>query len=1153
MPSSPALHLRTLGELRLTGPAGHVLSGRRKELALLAYLGRSAPRSVPRDELAALLWGDRDEAKARQSLRHALLQLRRALPDAIDISNESARIIEGRMTLDASALEADVAAGRLGDAVERWQGDFLAGTEDSGDEPYRNWLERERESLRRTVVGAFARLVTVARDRNELEREVFYASRWAALFPLDSRAHARLVDARLRDGEVDAARAVYEAHIARLRSELDVDPSPELLQLGQDLERMRRQTDDRRPGSAALLTPDVVGRDPILASLGELWARVRASSAVVAIEGEEGIGKSRLCAEMIRRISRADRPPLVLETRGLAADRDSPWATAERLLSPLTKLPALEDVPNKALVELSAILPSLRQRFPHLTTPAEPGIRAAGALRDVLQALAARGLSVLLVVDDVALADTASRDLLLAIMRSLPPATMLLLTLRPDEMAASTLIAELARIPSARRIKLPPLPRNDVGRLLDSMLEIAPDDRGALVDRLVSESGGNPFYATELVSAMADAGVLTLKSSGRWQIDPALASRTVPLPPSLRAAVKTRLSQLSDPARRVLDGLAIQDARLDAERARQFCGLSSDAFEAAFGELLARRLLRPAPDARGGYEFSHEFLRRVAAERATANARDVEALDARKVAADAASQQAEARLVRRRRLSLGAVGLALLLAAAWGIARLRSPVASAAGGPPRMAVLDLELVAPDTSEAYLAAGLSEEITSSLSRFDRIRLKSRGAVRAARGAASGDPGALGRQLQVDYLVEGSLQRVGDRLKVAVRLTKADDGFQVWGHDFEAALSELPDLHERIATEVAERIGGRLSPGELSALRRPLTADAQAFEHYLRGNYFLGRRTPSAVEQAIDQYGLALARDSAFVAAEARIAYGYSLFVDWGWTFRGRNRDQLVRDGLALAQSALVRDSASADAWLARAYLLALQDPVSMSGSLEAFERAITLDPRSVEGHYQYGQTLMTLGKWDEARGAYRRAIALEPERAQTYVSLGSIERKLGRADVARRLYDSALVLEPGAAYARSARALMRLAEGNVRGALEDAEIAVRTSQGYAVPPHSMLAAALARSGDLVAARKEVARALSAMADSKTPSPTDARWIGSALIAVGRPDDALDLLERTRPRGAWLWFYCTASDFDSVRNDPRFVRIMNEAKPRTLGTP
>ena len=412
MPTSGQFYLRTLGELRLTGPAGELLAGRRKELILLAYLARKSPRPVPRAELATFLWGERDEAKARQSLRHALYQLRQAVGDAVVVDNDSAMVPDGAIEWDVAMLERDVAAGRFREAAERWQGDLLPGSEDAGDEWFRDWLEGEREAIRRLAGTAFERATLGLREASDLDAELRSAGRWADAFPLDSRAQAHLVEARLRNGDFEEARRAYTAHESRLRREVDESPPVEFLRLGQELDRLERRSAERHPGSAALLTPDVVGRDTILASLLHLWARVASESAVVVVEGEEGIGKSRLCAELARRVRTSSPAARIVEASGRA--------------------------PGEALRGNTGVTP------------------------------------VLLVVDDAASADEASRASLLALAHELPRATMLVITRRPEEWPELGRALDLGRIPAARRIRLAPLTPKDVAALLDSMLAIAP-------------------------------------------------------------------------------------------------------------------------------------------------------------------------------------------------------------------------------------------------------------------------------------------------------------------------------------------------------------------------------------------------------------------------------------------------------------------------------------------------------------------------------------------------------------------------------------------------------------------------------------------------------------------------------------------------------
>src|SRR5215208_6913068 len=118
------LRLQTLGEIRLTGSDGDLLAGRRKELVLLAYLARRSPRAVRRDELIGLFWDERDEARARSSLRQALLQLRRAVGDGLTVDREMVRLAQDVVAMDAAMFDADARAGRDRDAVDRWGGDF---------------------------------------------------------------------------------------------------------------------------------------------------------------------------------------------------------------------------------------------------------------------------------------------------------------------------------------------------------------------------------------------------------------------------------------------------------------------------------------------------------------------------------------------------------------------------------------------------------------------------------------------------------------------------------------------------------------------------------------------------------------------------------------------------------------------------------------------------------------------------------------------------------------------------------------------------------------------------------------------------------------------------------------------------------------------
>ena len=189
--------LVTLGSLRLvdTRTGEDCLPGRRKELVLLAFLARRAPRKVPRAVLAELLWGEKDEDRARASLRQALSQLRRVLGDALDIQTDTVALSTAAVALDLRKLEESAAAGHWSGVVAQWTGSFLAGHDEVGTESYREWVDGERGRLARIMERAFASLIEDAERRGAVNDAVAIGHRWHDAFPDDEGASDALTRA----------------------------------------------------------------------------------------------------------------------------------------------------------------------------------------------------------------------------------------------------------------------------------------------------------------------------------------------------------------------------------------------------------------------------------------------------------------------------------------------------------------------------------------------------------------------------------------------------------------------------------------------------------------------------------------------------------------------------------------------------------------------------------------------------------------------------------------------------------------------------------------------------------------------------------------------------------------------------------------------
>jgi TolB-like protein/tetratricopeptide (TPR) repeat protein len=488
---------------------------------------------------------------------------------------------------------------------------------------------------------------------------------------------------------------------------------------------------------------------------------------------------------------------------------------------------------------------------------------------------------------------------------------------------------------------------------------------------------------------------------------------------------------------------------------------------------------------------------------------------------------------------------ALLLAGGAAGVSLVSAGSSQSPVTPQLLVLPFDDDGGD-DQRYLADGIADELRQRLSSLADVRVtRSSAAATAVRDPRGGGRPGSRAGADLTHVLDGTVQRDDAGLRITARLTDAA-GDVVWRDRYDLAVHQLLDVEDRIAAGVARALYPERDRADVPRGRG--TRDPVAHDHYLRGEHALKQRTPASVIQAISEYRAAAASDPQMTAAIAREAYAYALYVDWGWTYPGLSTEELMRRATSLADRAVQQDSLAAEAWLARAYVLAMRDPQRMRGAPDAFARAVALDPTNPEAQHQYGQTLMVLGRYAEARAAYHAALAVEPERPLTIVPLSAIALREGDRHAAQRWADSAVALAPSAPYAWTSRAQLRLEFGDAAGARADAEQALRIDPSYALPAQSALAGALHVLGDEAGALQALERAHRALVQPDRPSSTEAYYLGAALLLMDRRAEALDIVMAARPRGAWLWFYVEGPTFDALRGEPRFTALISEIEPR-----
>ena len=511
---SPVPTLRSFGGIELIRGGTPILPRRRKELVLLVFLARRSPRGVTRAELAALLWGHRDESRARHSLRQSLSELKAELGDSLEITSETVRLTPGTIELDLAAFETAADAGREEEAAKFWRGDFLAGCEDLGAEELRTWIEQERAGLRAQLARVYLRLVDRARAAGDWRGAISMAEDWCRALPYDEDAHRSAVETLRIAGKNAEAAARHAGFVTRLRTELDTAPSEEFVRLGATLDPI---AEPLRRGRRGLLSPDLVGRTEALGRLQQAWREALGGRGAVAlILGEDGYGKSRLCSELARMVKAGAEPATVMEARAFVAERDRPWAVIRPLLEALAGAPGFRAAPGAALASAAAIAPEIRELLPRLEqTPDTSPLEAVS--RIIADVAAERPL--LLILDDVAGADAASLEVIRGLVRRPPPALLLVLAAAPGSLSASGLEQDLRQASGhLTRVDLEPLKRQDIELMLASMMPLAPDSSIRLSTHLVRASSGNPGRIEPLLFAWMDAGVLAIGADGRWEL-----------------------------------------------------------------------------------------------------------------------------------------------------------------------------------------------------------------------------------------------------------------------------------------------------------------------------------------------------------------------------------------------------------------------------------------------------------------------------------------------------------------------------------------------------------------------------------------------------------------------------------------------------------
>lgn len=442
-----------------------------------------------------------------------------------------------------------------------------------------------------------------------------------------------------------------------------------------------------------------------------------------------------------------------------------------------------------------------------------------------------------------------------------------------------------------------------------------------------------------------------------------------------------------------------------------------------------------------------------------------------------------------------------------------------------VAVLYFDNMSRDTADAFLADGLTEEIIIRLGQVERLAVKSRFEVLRFRGAsANQDPAALGRTLNTTYLVTGSVQRAGDRVRLRVALVRAATRAQVWGDVIDRSSNDLLTVESDIAREVTTAITGRLLPAERARLARSVTSDPAAYQDYLRGVALSSSMEEASLRAGLEHFRRAVARDSGFAAAWAGQGDIWMVLADaYEVPVAG------YRNAAAAARRALALDSSLINPYVTLA--LATQTlELDLVEATRLSRQAVARDPRSGAARIMLATTLLGQGLLDAAVTEARAAWLLDSLNSTTS-SLDANILILGhRLDLLAEMMPRMRAVIPRAD-ANNLEGRYLAARGDLRGA--ERLIDWRWYGGFDAGTY--VRALLAR-GDTAMARATV----DSMLLRRQSGYFNPIALTKSYLALGDLDRAFQWLQKAfDERTAWLVSVRADDELATLRADPRYA--------------
>jgi TolB-like protein/DNA-binding winged helix-turn-helix (wHTH) protein/Flp pilus assembly protein TadD len=455
-----------------------------------------------------------------------------------------------------------------------------------------------------------------------------------------------------------------------------------------------------------------------------------------------------------------------------------------------------------------------------------------------------------------------------------------------------------------------------------------------------------------------------------------------------------------------------------------------------------------------------------------------------------------------------------------------------------LAVLPLESLSNDASQDYFADGMTDELITDLGQIGALRVISRTSVMTYKHARKPLP-QIARELNVDAVVEGTVLRSGDQVRITAQLIEAATDKHLWPQSYDGELRNALSLQNKVAKAIADQIRINLNPQEQAALKSVRVVDAEAYESYLKGRYFWNKRTAEGLKAALNYFNQAIAKDPKYAPAYSGLADTYALLADWEYGVM--TPKEALPKAKAAAIKALELDSTLGEAHTSLAFCLDVFD-WDLDSAGKEYQRAIELNPGYATAHQWYASHLIVLGRNDEAIAEMRKAESLDPLSLIISADLADFLVVAHSYDESIRESRKTIEMDPNFALAHN-----QLGQAYLQKQMQDEAVAELQKAVELSSSSPTCVANLARAYIASGKRSEAEKLLSDLEKRSNSSYSHGSEIAEIYSALGDTDQAMNWLEKCF-KERFNPSVLMRPGFDPLRSDPRFKDLL-----RRIGLP